>query len=63
MNCINESGVNDCYWNTDGRCTSFQVTRNPKKWHSRDWDSRQNCVYTQIGVHLCGAYLPEGKVT
>jgi hypothetical protein len=61
MNCINEGGVNDCHWNVEGRCTSYDVTRNPKESaFSRDWYSKQNCTLTQIGVHLCGAYLAEG---
>ena len=63
MNCINESGVNDCWWNIDGRCTSFKVTHNQDiPASSRDWDSRQNCTLTQMGVHLCSIYLSEGKV-
>ena len=63
----NESGINDCYWNIDGRCTSFKVTRdinyqNKKPSFSRDWDSRQNCTLTQFGAPICGEYLQEGRV-
>jgi hypothetical protein len=63
MNCIIKSGVNDCRWNIDGRCTNYKVTKN-KQIHefSRDWDSKQNCVYTQLGVYICGGYLSAGKV-
>jgi hypothetical protein len=62
MNCINEGGVNDCFWNIDAKCTSFDCTRNPKiSSFSRDWDSKQNCTLTQIGVHLCSAYRSQGK--
>jgi len=62
MNCIIKGGVNDCHWNIDGKCTSFVVTRTKKILaFSRNWDSKQNCTLTQIGVHICGAYLPEGK--
>jgi hypothetical protein len=61
MNCIIEGGINDCYWNNEKRCTSYEVTLGKKTGFSRDWDSKQNCTLTQIGVHLCGAYLPQGK--
>jgi hypothetical protein len=57
-----EGGVNDCLWNIDRRCTSFGVTRVIRKpAYSRDWDSRQNCTLTQLGVRKCSAYLQEGK--
>jgi len=63
MNCINESGVNDCHWNMDGRCTSLKVTRSKaNRFWSRDWDSRQNCTLTQFGAPICGEYLQEGRV-
>jgi hypothetical protein len=56
------SGINDCLWNINGKCTSFKVTRAERKpAYSRDWDSRQNCTVTQLGVHCCNEYLPEGK--
>lgn len=61
MNCECIGGRNDCHWNIEGICT-FEVTRNSKiVAHSRDWGSKQNCTLTQIGVHLCSAYFPEGK--
>jgi hypothetical protein len=63
MNCINAGGVNDCHWNLEGRCTNFLVTRNKRvSQFTRDWYSKQNCTFTQIGVHICGAYLPEGSI-
>jgi len=62
MNCINAGGINDCYWNIDAKCTSFDCTHNLKtSLFSRDWDTKQNCTLTQIGVHLCGAYISQGK--
>lgn len=62
MNCVCAGGINDCYWNIDGKCTSYEVTRSKRqRGYSRDWDSRQNCTLTQVGVHVCGAYLAEGK--
>ena len=62
MNCEIQSGVNDCYWNIDGRCTSFKVTRSKNRGNlTRDWDSKQNCTLTQIGVTVCGAYLQQGR--
>jgi len=55
-----KSGVNNCYWNIQGKCSNWVITRN-KNLHdfSRDWDSKQNCVYTILGVHLCSEYKPE----
>ncbi len=47
-----EAGVNDCYYNTDGRCTKLE----------KEYRGKVNCVFTQLGVHLCGYYLPAGKV-
>ena len=62
MNCECVGGKNDCYWNIDRKCTSYKVTRNKKtSGFSRDWDSKQNCTLTQIGVHLCSAYISQGK--
>lgn len=53
-----KSGVNNCFWNLEGRCTNPLVTRNPidKMFSSRDWDSKQNCTVTILGVHNCSAY-------
>jgi len=63
MNCEIAGGVNDCYWNIDGRCTSFDITRSDRdRTSTRDWDSNQNCTLTQLGVHVCGSYLSEGVV-
>ena len=54
-----KSGINDCWWNKGGKCLNFAVTqnkhiliRNPGKY-ARDWDSKQNCVYTIQGTALC----------
>lgn len=51
-----ESGVNNCHWNIEGKCTNKDVTR-IKTSMSRAWDSKQNCTLTILGVHLCGGYL------
>jgi hypothetical protein len=57
-----DGGINDCRWNIDGICTSYDVTRAKRNPHySRDWHSKINCTITQLGVHICSAYLPEGK--
>ena len=55
-----EAGVNNCEWNLEGKCTNPKCTRNiiPKGFH-RDWDSRQKCTFTILGVHLCGEFKPE----
>jgi hypothetical protein len=55
-----KSGVNNCYWNIDGKCTNIRVTRNsiPQAF-ARDWDSKQNCTLTILGVHKCGGYTPQ----
>ena len=55
-----EGGVNHCYWNVKGKCTNTKVTRNKiPSCYSRDWNSKQNCVYTIYGVYLCGGFKPE----
>lgn len=55
-----KAGVNNCYWNIDGKCTNVVVTRNPiPKAFSRDYESKQNCTLTIIGVHLCSGYLAQ----
>jgi hypothetical protein len=55
-----ESGVNNCYWNIGGKCTNVKVTLNtiPKSF-SRDWDSKQSCTLTIVGVWKCSEYKPE----
>jgi len=52
-----ESGINDCYWVCNRKCTNPKVTRNniPKSF-SRDWDSKQNCTYTIIGTSICSGF-------
>jgi len=52
-----ESGVNDCYWVIDRRCTNPAITRNKiPSAYSRDWESRQNCFYTICGAFGCGCF-------
>ena len=55
------AGINNCYFNVDGKCTSWEVTRNtnPLPGFVRDWDSKQNCTVTIYGVHVCGGYRPD----
>lgn len=52
-----ESGVNDCYWVCEGKCTNPRITHNniPSAF-SRDWESHINCVYTICGVLWCGGF-------
>ncbi len=52
------SGINNCYWNINKKCTNCEITRKKinKLFKSRDWDSKINCVYTILGVHLCHGY-------
>lgn len=55
-----KSGVNNCYWNIEGKCTNQSITRNKiPDAYSRDYDSKQNCTVTIIGVHLCSEYVPQ----
>ena len=57
-----KSGINNCFWNIVGYCTNYNVTKNKKQSEfSRDWDSKQNCTVTIIGVHKCSGYKPERK--
>lgn len=55
-----KSGVNNCRWNVEGKCTNPEVTRNeiPEAF-SRDWNSKQNCTLTIIGQFQCGGYEPD----
>ncbi len=52
-----ESGVNDCHWVFERRCTNPLVTRNiiPQGF-SRDWESKQNCVVTIAGTIHCSGF-------
>ena len=54
------SGINNCHWNVDGKCTNVKVTGNiiPKAF-SRDWESKQNCTLTILGIHKCEEYIPQ----
>lgn len=56
-----KSGVNNCYWNVEGKCTNSEITRNevPLNLFSRDWDSIQNCTFTILSAHICGCYKPD----
>ncbi len=55
-----KSGVNNCYWNVQGKCTNETITRNKLlDGFSRDWDSKQNCTLTIFGIHACFGYKPD----
>ena len=57
-----KSGHNDCYWNYRGRCTHDSthhgLQKLPDEW-SRNWDSKENCTLTQLGIQLCSNYKRE----
>lgn len=53
-----KSGENNCYYNISGRCTN---PRGLAGESGRDWDSKQNCTFTQDGAQsLCSVYFFEG---
>ena len=55
-----KSGVNNCHWNTKGKCTNQKITRNKiMRGYTRDWNSKQNCTLTILGVHVCSGYKPD----
>ena len=57
-----KSGVNNYHWNIEGRCTNPVVTRNKiTKGFTRDWDSKQNCTVTILGVHVCSGYKAQAE--
>lgn len=55
-----KSGENNCYYNISGKCTNPKITRGLAGESGRDWDSKQNCTFTQDGAQsLCPKYLFE----
>lgn len=55
-----EDGVNNCYWNIEGRCTNKLITKTKEATqYGRDWGSRQKCTYTIFGASECGEYLQQ----
>ena len=55
-----KSGENNCYYNIGGRCTNPNITRGLAYESGRDWDSKQNCTFTQDGAQsLCSEYFFE----
>lgn len=56
-------GVNNCFWNVNGKCTNPQVTRNEVpacfSMKGRDWESTQNCTVTILGIFCCSGYKPQ----
>lgn len=63
VNLNTKSGENNCYFNITGRCTNPKVTRDKATaigGSGRDWDSKQNCTFTQDGAQsLCHEYFFE----
>jgi len=49
--------INNCYFNIEGRCT---FPKSYSKWigsSGRDWDSKENCTFTQHGSQtICTNY-------
>jgi hypothetical protein len=59
-NIKDEQGVNDCYFNYQGKCTSPKVDRAGKVGiGGHVFSSKLNCVYSQRGTQLCSAYIKE----
>jgi|WetSurMetagenome_2_1015567.scaffolds.fasta_scaffold01420_23 hypothetical protein len=52
---LNTSGLNDCNFNIERKCINKKVTRRLDDF-DYDWSGKTNCVYSQLGVHLCGSY-------
>ena len=60
VNLKTKSGENNCYYNIGGRCTNTKITRGLAGESGRDWDSKQNCTFTQDGAQsLCSEYFFE----
>ena len=60
VNLKTKSGENNCYYNISGRCTNPKITRGLAGESGRDWDSKQNCTFTQDGAQsLCSEYFFE----
>ena len=60
VNLKTKSGENNCYYNIGGRCTNPKITRGLAYESGRDWDSKQNCTFTQDGAQsLCSEYFFE----
>jgi hypothetical protein len=51
-----KSGINNCYWNIKGKCTSYDITKNKKRYSSRDCDSKCYCNFNIFRVHDCNEY-------
>jgi len=53
------SGHNDCWYNYQGRCVYHKYTKDKAAKFKRNWDSKENCTVTQLGVQLCSNYRRE----
>lgn len=56
-----KSGINDCWWNMNGKCT-FDKYKKFDKRLKRDFNNVENCTLTQLGVHICSWYKQEGTI-
>jgi hypothetical protein len=57
-----KTGVNDCHWNINGKCTNKLITRFEHRIFKRNYDSRVNCAVTIIGCYCCAEYIAEGEI-
>jgi hypothetical protein len=58
-NIKDEEGVNDCKYNCEGKCKSPNIIANKGRKISESgfvWSAKSNCVFSQMGTQLCGAY-------
>ena len=53
------SGVNLCYWNVGGKCTSPTLTHNLLQGGYCGWDLQQNCTLHAFGAPTCSGYRLE----
>lgn len=49
--------INNCYFNFEGKCTYPKSYSKHIGVSGRDWDSKENCVFTQYGAQTtCSNY-------
>lgn len=53
------SGHNDCWWNFEGKCTYHKYDKSKAEKFKRNFESKENCTVTQLGVQLCSNYTQE----
>ncbi len=60
VNLNTKSGENNCYYNISGKCTNPKITKGLAGESGREWDSKQNCTFTQDGAQsLCSVFFFE----